>query len=102
MRQTANFLPASHALALEPRLLYDAAAGVAVEHQQQTQQPQPDGAAPGNHAPDAPDTLAAHPASKQLLVIDARVNGASALAQSAPPGLVVDAGPRWVSFRCNQ
>ncbi|GJG97587.1 VCBS domain-containing protein [Cupriavidus pauculus] len=89
---STTFLPASRALALELRLLYDAAAGVAVEHQQQAQQPQPDGAPPPTQAPDAHD---AHPAGKQLLVIDARVNGASELAQSASPGtevLVVEAG----------
>nr|WP_315597930.1 VCBS domain-containing protein [uncultured Cupriavidus sp.] len=89
---STTFLPASRALALEPRLLYDAAAGVAVEHQQQTQQSQPDGAPPPSQAPDAHES---HPAGKQLLVIDARVNGASELAQSASPGtevLVVEAG----------
>ncbi|CAG2151166.1 DUF4347 domain-containing protein [Cupriavidus numazuensis] len=86
----SRFLPTSQTLALEQRVLYDAAAGAAVEHQQQAQ-PQPDGAAAPAHAP-APD---AHVAGKQLLVIDARINGADQLAQSASPGtevVVVGAG----------
>ncbi|MEK7696394.1 MAG: DUF4347 domain-containing protein, partial [Pseudomonadota bacterium] len=89
-----KFQPSSRTLALEPRLLYDAAAGAAVEQQHSQQQAQPDAArtAPTDaHAP-APDS---HAATQQLLVIDARINGANELAQSATPGtrvVVVAAG----------
>lgn len=87
-KAVAGFLPISRTLALEQRLLYDAAAAVAVDHQQ-AQQPQPDGDASHPQAPDA------HAAPKHLLVIDARLNGADQLAQSAAPGtevLLVGAG----------
>ncbi|GMG92363.1 hypothetical protein Cmtc_35830 [Cupriavidus sp. TKC] len=89
-----KFQPSSRTLALEPRLLYDAAAGAAVEQQHSQQLAQPDAVrtAPTDaHAP-APD---GHAATQQLLVIDARINGANELAQSATPGtrvVVVAAG----------
>ncbi|CUI72965.1 VCBS domain-containing protein [Achromobacter kerstersii] len=79
-----TFFPVSRTLALEPRLLFDAAGAVAAEQQHNAQ---PDAA----HA-DAAQTDA--PPAKNVLVIDARVNGAQALADSATPGtkvVVVDA-----------
>ncbi|MGE6917468.1 VCBS domain-containing protein [Achromobacter kerstersii] len=83
MRQESRppFSPVSRTLALEPRLLYDAAAAVATEQQHASS----DAAAPEAHAADAP---------RNVLVVDARVQGAQALANSAAPGtkvVVVDA-----------
>ena len=78
------FYPTSRSLALEPRLLFDAAGAVAAEQQHNAQ---PD----ASHADAAPTDT---PAARSVLVIDARVSGAQALANSATPGtkvVVVDA-----------
>ncbi|WP_454674132.1 VCBS domain-containing protein [Achromobacter pestifer] len=80
-----TFSPVSRTLALEPRLLFDAAGAVAADQQHTAQ-------ADASHA-DAPQADAG--AAKTVLVIDARVQGAQALADSATPGtkvVVVDAG----------
>ena len=75
------FRPMTRALALEPRLLYDAAAAVAADRQQSDSQ--------ADH-PDAQAADGAAPAAgKNLLVIDGRLAGAQALADSATPGTKV-------------
>ncbi|AEC20414.1 hypothetical protein PT7_1874 [Pusillimonas sp. T7-7] len=80
-----GFRPVARTLALEPRLLYDAAAAVAADHQQSDSQPDRSGAE-GSYDGQPP-------AGKALLVIDGRLAGAQAVAESATPGtrvLVVD------------
>src|SRR5690606_20717537 len=64
-----------------PRLLYDAAAAVAADHQQSESQPdhsEADGVHNGQPS-----------ASKALLVIDGSLAGAQSLAESATPGTTV-------------
>ncbi|EHK65564.1 VCBS domain-containing protein [Achromobacter arsenitoxydans] len=80
MNDSHRFRPVSRTLALEPRLLYDAAAAVAADRQHTDAQ-----ASEG----DANDAPAPHAASKNLLVIDGRLAGAQALADSATPGTKV-------------
>lgn len=80
-----HFPPVSRLLALEPRLLFDAAGAVAAEQQHAAQ-----GDAPAADAPPADSSAA----PRTVLVVDARVQGAQALADSAAPGtkvVVVDA-----------
>lgn len=75
------FRPISRTLALEQRLLYDAAAAVAADRQHTD--------APAHQADgDVADT-APHTSGKNLLVIDGRLAGAQALADSATPGTKV-------------
>jgi hypothetical protein len=74
--------PRRTALALEPRILFDGAAGVAVD-QQAPAAPAPEGAAPAAEAP-----------ARALLVIDTRLADCQKLAQQAAPGaevILVDA-----------
>ncbi|MBO3705677.1 MAG: DUF4347 domain-containing protein [Candidatus Accumulibacter sp.] len=74
--------PRRTALALEPRILFDGAAGVAVD-QQAPAAPAPEGAAPAAEAP-----------ARALLVIDTRLADYQELAQQAAPGaevILVDA-----------
>ncbi|MFF7056498.1 VCBS domain-containing protein [Achromobacter spanius] len=82
-RQT--FAPLSRVLALEPRLLFDAAGAVAAEQQHTSQ---------SDAAPSDAPTPDSNAAPRNVLVVDARVQGAQALADSAAPGtkvVVVDA-----------
>lgn len=76
-----GFGPVSRNLALEPRLLYDGAAAVAAEHQQNAFEAVHD------------DMTEAHKAAaadgKHLLVIDGRLAGAQALTDDATPGTTV-------------
>ncbi|WP_394558358.1 VCBS domain-containing protein [Aquipseudomonas alcaligenes] len=92
-RSGAWLRPQSQALALEPRILFDGAAAVAVEQQH----------GDASDSPDNPDNAVAHPepsATPQtppshLLVIDSRVENRELLVQQLPPGvkaLVVQAG----------
>ncbi|SEJ27034.1 VCBS domain-containing protein [Achromobacter sp. NFACC18-2] len=79
MSTTPIFRPVARALALEPRLLYDAAAAVAADRQQTDSSAHDTGQA-DNAAPAQ---------GKNLLVIDGRLAGAQALADSATPGTKV-------------
>ncbi|TNI63502.1 adhesin [Aeromonas media] len=69
------FRPQQQMLALEPRILFDGAAAVAAEHQNQDNQATP-AEAPDHGAP----TQTAQP--RQLLVIDARIEQASQLTKN--------------------
>lgn len=74
-----TFRPSAHALALEPRILFDAAAATAaVEHQQQ----QDDGAAVP--ADDVSTPATAEPAPRQLVVLDGEVAGPGRLVDDLP------------------
>lgn len=81
MAATNRFRPVSRTLALEPRLLYDAAAAVATDRQQSDSQ--------ADHADTGPAEATTAPAGKNLLVIDGRLAGAQGLADSATPGTKV-------------
>lgn len=81
MTASRCFRPVSRILALEPRLLYDAAAAVAADRQQNDAQASHDDANAAQAAPQA--------AGKHLLVIDGRLAGAQGLADSATPGTKV-------------
>lgn len=81
MTASHSFRPVSRTLALEPRLLYDAAAAVAADRQQSDTQAQ--------HGDAGAADTAAPVAGKNLLVIDGRLAGAQALADSATPGTKV-------------
>jgi len=80
MRTSPIFRPVPRALALEPRLLYDAAAATAVDRQDDTH---------GEHTDVSGADDSASASGKNLLVIDARLAGAQALAASATPGTTV-------------
>ena len=74
MFRNPAFRPQSRAIALEPRILFDGAAAVAVD-----QQTSPDSAL---HAP----VPAAEAAPRTLVVIDTRIDNYQALASQAAPG----------------
>ena len=80
------FAPVSRSLALEQRILFDAAAAVAIDQQQSDQ-------------PDATQSSASQPSTeptpRQILAVDSRISGAQSLAASAKPNTIVvlvDAG----------
>lgn len=80
------FAPTSRSLALEPRILFDAAAAAAVDHQQSEQ-------VDSTHA--SPEQSTAEAAPRQILAVDSRISGAQSLAASARPNTIVvlvDAG----------
>lgn len=71
MSRNLAFRPQSRALALEPRILFDGAAAVAVDQQ-----------ASADHAPDAPQTAPEAP-PRTLVVIDTRIDNYKDLAAQA-------------------
>ena len=74
------FAPVSRSLALEPRILFDAAAAAAIDHQQTDQ---PDAAQSAGNQP------AVEAAPRQILAVDSRISGAQSLAASAKPNTIV-------------
>jgi uncharacterized repeat protein (TIGR01451 family) len=76
-RKSATFRPRMRPLALEPRILFDGAAGVAVE-QQAAEAPAPEAAAPAAEAP-----------PRTLVLIDTRLNDYQRLMQQAAAGAEV-------------
>lgn len=95
MRSTAAtdagmFRPHTHALALEPRILFDAAAATAVDHQH-PDHPQDDGASAHAAAPTpiVPAAEAAPPRSQPLVVMDSRLAQREQLLEDLPRGTQV-------------
>ncbi len=74
------FVPVSRRIALEPRILFDAAAAVAVDHQQTDQ---------ADAAHSTPTQTTAEPAARQILAVDSRISGAQSLAASVKPNTLV-------------
>lgn len=89
MTPSASFRPQGQTLALEPRILFDGAAAVAVDQQH-------DAGNPTEHPPTPTETPAPdQPSAPHLLVIDSRVENREQLTRQLPPGvqaLVVEAG----------
>lgn len=91
-----HFRPQRHALALEPRILFDGAAAVAATDAQHSDPAQPDDATPHATQTEArPASEAAPSAARSLLVLDSRLENKEQLLAQLPgnvTAIVVNAG----------
>ena len=91
-----HFRPQRHALALEPRILFDGAAAVAAADAQHSDPAQPDDANPhATQTEPRPASEAAPSAARSLLVLDSRIENREQLLTQLPgnvTAIVVNAG----------
>ena len=91
-----QFRPQRHALALEPRILFDGAAAVAASDAQHSDPAQPDDASPHATQSEARATTEATPsAARSLLVLDSRIDNKEQLLNQLPgnvTAIVVNGG----------